>query len=278
MAAARAALQPFHWKPANALARTLELRAYRNLGEPLASPLLDLGCGDGGMAHALAAAGLTGQPPCGVDIGNADLLRARRSGAHRHLIRADARQLPFRDGHFATVLANGVLCCIPQGLDGTIAEVCRVLRPGGLLAACVPTDAFVEVLLPTRLLGALSPGLARLYARRVNARLHHATALAVEGWSRLFEGHGLVVQRCEPLFSRTAAGPWSLLVSQPLRAFGLLRLPGLRPVGKPLSAALFARGFAYLYERDTIAGPPFGYVLIAARRRSDLTCSPRTAG
>jgi ubiquinone/menaquinone biosynthesis C-methylase UbiE len=266
MTAARVALQAFYWKPANALARTLELRAYRSLVQTFTSPVLDLGCGDGGVAQALAALGLMEQPLCGLDVAHADLRRARRSGAHRHVARADARQLPFADGHFATVLANGVLCCIPKGLDAALAEVCRVLRPGGLLVATVPTEAFTDVLLPTRCLGTLAPALARFYVRRVESRLRHATALAVEDWAHLFEAHGFVVERCEPLFSRAAAGPWSLLVAQPLRVLGILRLPGLRGPGEAISTGLLARGFAHLCRRDPRAGPPFGYVLIAARR------------
>jgi ubiquinone/menaquinone biosynthesis C-methylase UbiE len=270
LAAARVALQAFYWKPANALARTVELRAYRSLGEPLASPVLDLGCGDGGVARTLAAFGLMGQPLCGIDISSADLSRARSNAAHRHLAHADARQLPFRDGHFATVLANGVLCCVPKGLDRALAEVSRVLRPGGMLVASVPTHAFTDVLLPTRVLAAFSPRLARWYASRVEQRLHHATALAAEDWQRLLDAHGLVMEHCEPLFSSAAAGPWSLLVSQPLRLLGLLRLPGLRALGRPLATALLARLFARLYRRDAQAGPPFGYVLIAARRYGAL--------
>lgn len=267
LAAARGALQAFYWKPGNALARAVELRAYQGLGQPLAAPLLDLGCGEGGTARMLAALGLAEQPLCGLDLRLAELACARRSGSHRHVVAADARQLPFADRRFETVVANGVLCCLPQGgLAGALAEIRRILRPGGLLVATVPTRAFTAVLLPTRLLDPIAPDLARLYGRRVDRRLGHASVLAEQEWCRLFEGQGLVVEQCERYASSASGWLWSVLFSQPLRIFGLLRLPGLRRLGAALSTALFARTFARLHHRDATAGPPFGYVLIAARR------------
>ena len=139
----------------NALARTVELRAYRGIGSRFESPLLDLGCGDSGVALTFTALGLMAQPICGVDLGAVDLARARRSGAHRDVVRADARQLPFPDGCFATVLANGVLYCLTGGVGAPLAEIRRVLRFGGLFVASMPTRAFTEVLLlcsaPSRL-------------------------------------------------------------------------------------------------------------------------------
>ena len=74
-----------------------------------------------------------------------------------------------------------------------------------------------------------------------------------------FEANGFAVERCEPLFAPAAGRPWSLLFSQPLRVFGVLRRPGLRGL-------FFTRGFAKLYQLDRSAGPRFGYILIAVRR------------
>ncbi len=51
---------------------------------------------------------------------------------------ADALSLPFADGTFDRVITSEVLEHIPND-RGAMAEITRVLRPGGVLAATVPT-------------------------------------------------------------------------------------------------------------------------------------------
>lgn len=58
--------------------------------------------------------------------------RAARSGRPVQLIVGDAQQLPFPDADFDTVLATLTLCAIPDP-DAAVAEMARVLRPGGRL-------------------------------------------------------------------------------------------------------------------------------------------------
>jgi len=45
---------------------------------------------------------------------------------------ASVEQLPFSDGSFDTVVCTLVLCSVTD-IDGSVAELCRVLRPGGQL-------------------------------------------------------------------------------------------------------------------------------------------------
>ena len=54
------------------------------------------------------------------------------------VLRGDATRLPFADGSFDAVVTSEVLEHIPDDV-GAIAELTRVLRPGGVLAATVPT-------------------------------------------------------------------------------------------------------------------------------------------
>jgi len=89
---------------------------------------LDLGCGTGrNFALYGKAARAIGLDPC-----QASLLKARRRTPGVPLVRARAEALPFRDGAFDTVVSGLVFCSVgdvPRGL----AEVRRVLRPGGIL-------------------------------------------------------------------------------------------------------------------------------------------------
>ena len=68
----------------------------------------------------------------GLDPCHESLLKARRRAPGVPLVRARAEALPFRDGAFDTVVSGLVFCSVadvPRGL----AEVRRVLSPGGVL-------------------------------------------------------------------------------------------------------------------------------------------------
>jgi ubiquinone/menaquinone biosynthesis C-methylase UbiE len=70
----------------------------------------------------------------GVDVSPATLALARRRaselGTAAELREGDAQQLPFADATFDTAVCTLALCTVPD--DGrAVAEVARVLRPGG---------------------------------------------------------------------------------------------------------------------------------------------------
>jgi SAM-dependent methyltransferase len=102
--------------------------------------LLDLGCGPGVLLRALAASA-PGVRAAGLDAGWERILQARAAQTPSPLVRGDALRLPFRDATFDRVLAAEVLEHLPD--DGTaLRELCRVLRPGGLLAISVPHEDY----------------------------------------------------------------------------------------------------------------------------------------
>jgi len=57
-----------------------------------------------------------------------------RAGSHVFLIAGDAQWLPFADASFDCILAMHMLYHVPDR-DLAIAEMRRVLRPGGVLLA-----------------------------------------------------------------------------------------------------------------------------------------------
>lgn len=95
--------------------------------------ILDYGCGYGRTLAELSLAGF--QNLAGVDFSPAMLDRARSLVPRSKLIRNDGQSLPFNDGCFDAVLLFAVLTCIPDGNQqrALLAELERVLRPGGLL-------------------------------------------------------------------------------------------------------------------------------------------------
>lgn len=108
--------------------------------------VLDIGCGNG--RHALEALRL-GAEVTAIDVDVESLLtvdqtaammveegQVAEGGSLRTLV-ADARRLPLPDGHFDVIIAAEVLEHIEQDVE-VMAELCRVLRPGGVIAVTVP--------------------------------------------------------------------------------------------------------------------------------------------
>lgn len=91
------------------------------------STVLDVGCGDGQIARALSAQGSTvlGIDPTQLHI---DIARERAGGPTYEL--GSATQLPVADNSQDAVVACLVFEHIDE-VDAAIAEVARVLKPGG---------------------------------------------------------------------------------------------------------------------------------------------------
>ena len=87
--------------------------------------VLDLGCGPGHYTEALRRAGAAVWP---VDFDAAELAAAGRPP--RGALAADAHRLPLPDGSVDGVFCSNLLEHTPD-TEGVLAEVTRVLRPGG---------------------------------------------------------------------------------------------------------------------------------------------------
>jgi len=103
--------------------------------------VLDLGCGAGYWTSAIAKRYPWMQVE-GIDYGAEFLAKAARE--HRldraRFLRGDIARLPFRDRSFDCVYADNTLEH-SYSVNGTLLEVHRVLRPGGVLVAALPSDA-----------------------------------------------------------------------------------------------------------------------------------------
>ncbi|MDY6997159.1 MAG: methyltransferase domain-containing protein [Actinomycetota bacterium] len=136
---------------AQALARRVSTALHEPtqwLDLPAGGTALDVGCGPGNVTAALGRAVGPDGLAIGVDISEPMLARAAAAagGPNVGFIRADAQRLPLRDASVAAVTSMLLLQLIPQPATA-VAEMVRVLRPGGRIAVLVPTVGPVAGLL-----------------------------------------------------------------------------------------------------------------------------------
>lgn len=144
--------------------------------------ILDLGCGDGQLTQRIAAAGST---VIGVDSSPAMVAASRARGIAAE--EASAESLPFADNEFDAVFSNAALHWV-RGQDAMMAEVRRVLKPGGRFVAEMGGHGNIAAIRV-----ALMAVLARHgHADREDGVNYYPNP---EGYSRRLERHGLHVRQ-----------------------------------------------------------------------------------
>ncbi|HEY3332836.1 MAG TPA: methyltransferase domain-containing protein [Capsulimonadaceae bacterium] len=117
--------------------RNLIATLLGDLKLPTNIDILDIGCGTGAMLDQLDTFGEV----TGADFSPEALSfcrqRGKRMGKEYRLVRADVRSLPFADDSFDVVTAMDIIEHIDRDKDA-MAEILRVLKPGGRLLATVP--------------------------------------------------------------------------------------------------------------------------------------------
>lgn len=115
------------WRPEGAFAALHWLAASRKALVPVAQQpnevLVDLGCGGGLMADSEST-----YVHVGIDLVMSALDHARSHGINA--VRGDVSVLPLQSGTASVVVAGEILEHV-SSVDGVVAEICRVLRPGG---------------------------------------------------------------------------------------------------------------------------------------------------
>jgi SAM-dependent methyltransferase len=120
------------WGAGRAGWRSLDFADFSEQG-----PLLDVGCGTGSLAHAMAAR-WPGRNVIGADVAAPYVAFARSQYKLDNLTfkEADAAKLPYADACFTGVTAQLVLNFVPDAA-AALNEIKRVTMPGGRLVAAV---------------------------------------------------------------------------------------------------------------------------------------------
>jgi ubiquinone/menaquinone biosynthesis C-methylase UbiE len=112
------------------------------------APMLDAGCGTGLNLASMPAGSV------GIDLNprNLDLIQQRLP--QHQVVLGDIEAMPFEDASFSTVVCTEVLEHVPYP-ETALAEMARVLKPGGVLIGSVPCRSMIWKL---RFLSSTCPG------------------------------------------------------------------------------------------------------------------------
>jgi len=206
----------------------LERRSVRKLQRYLAAPraVLDVGCATGDLLLAIRD---TGNPNVtGVETGHDAAEVARARGLDVRI--GDLQDAAFADAAFDTVILSHTIEHVPDPA-ATLAEVARVLRPGGALILWLPNVESIEArLLRSYWIGYDAPrhlttfGVSTLRNALARAGLtvadvrHEAVGLEWAWALRLFARDRLPA--AEPLLRRLH--PLLIIAATPLAAVGAL--------------------------------------------------------
>lgn len=102
---------------------------------PAGQRVLDVGCGPGALTAQLAQR-LGSRAVWAIDPSASFVAAVRDRLPHVSVQRGHAERLPFADGSFDAALAQLVVHFMADPVGG-LAEMARVSRPDGLIAACV---------------------------------------------------------------------------------------------------------------------------------------------
>ncbi|MGA8049370.1 MAG: class I SAM-dependent methyltransferase [Burkholderiales bacterium] len=261
------------FQPATSWWRAVELAVVIEHGLPSGTGL-DLGCGDGKLMRILLEASRVSPSLVGVDIDPLETRDAVESGVYQRVHTGPADRIPEPDAAFDFVYSNSVLEHIDD-IEPVIAEVGRLLRPGGTFLFTVPGAGFHECLA-----GPLLPWSDRGdYLERIDRRCAHRRYWGEAQWRACLGRHGLEpvrtveyltapeTQRWETLSRFTAGILYAVFGErrQPIEIQRALRLrrSGLRlPVwAAGALAATISAGVGVDHKQQ------FGCLLVDARKR-----------
>lgn len=158
-------------------------RAYDAIADRAGSCAL-LGCGAGRHNRALRR-DRADLMLVGMDLSATAIREALRAGDGGAYVVADAARIPAPDASYDIVLLFDLLEHVPD-VDVCVAEIARVLKPGGVFHGFVPLEAQPKTLF--RLL---------THSRRIpihqwkHDHVGHIQRLTTEGVTRTFRAHGM---------------------------------------------------------------------------------------
>jgi SAM-dependent methyltransferase len=212
--------------------------------------VLDVGCGTGSLTLALPQfADIAAATGIDVSTGYVEYARSRNTDHRLRFEHADARALPFANQSFDRAFSLLVLQFVPDPA-GAVAEMRRVVRPGGTVAAAVWDDfgGLLHVRMLFDIAAVLDQSTKRPYFRPLSAPDEMAALWRATGLTEVAQTSLLIRMEFESIddywspFTTGEGPPGQLLASltQPARATLQDHLRHAYLAGKPDGARSFA--------------------------------------
>lgn len=229
-----------------ALWRSVEAKHLSSVD--LKHPILDVGCGFGEFAQAF----FDESCDVGLDRAPLDLYAASRVNKYKNLLLGDARDLPFPEGTFWTVISVSTLEHIPNP-DLVLKEAYRVLKPKGKVVFTIETTKVEDSSIYRPLFKKAGlPWLSKFYARTFNKLFHRETLLDKEAWIKKFEKTGFIIEKSDDIISPTITKLFDLFLITSWPSQILKPFLGRRLVYRPqlLNDLLVKIFLKYIERRD----------------------------
>ncbi len=189
-------IESFWFAPNDCLLRAVETSIWDNL-KGVKRPILEIGTGDGRNDRYLFRKIFP--IDFGIDVDAKALSIAEKSNQYKKLLKADSAEMPFRNATFNCVIANSTLEHVRRDI-GTIQEVSRVLRLGGLFVFSVPTDKFKKYMKDF--------GIRSNEFLEYNKRVEHLHYRSIEEWKNILYKNNLVIEDSLNYFPKDVLNFW----------------------------------------------------------------------
>lgn len=188
-----------------ALWRSVEAKHLSKI--KLKRPILDIGCGWGEFAEAFGV-----KIDMGIDIAPRDLYAAAKGKMYKNLTLSDARNLPFLDNSYGSIISISTFEHIPNTKQ-LLSEMYRVLKPNGMIAITMETEevdrnTFYRPMLEKFGLSFLSKLLTNAY----NSYFHRHNLPSKEKWIKDFKEAGFKIVIIKNIISPTVTKLYDIFI------------------------------------------------------------------
>lgn len=173
----------------------------------LKHPILDIGCGWGEFAEAFGK-----KIDMGIDTAPRDLCVAAKGKMYKNLTFADARNLPFSDNSYSSVISISTFEHI-KNTRKLLKEMYRVLKPNGILAITMETEevdrnTFYRPFLNKIGFSFLSNWLTWAY----NTKFHRHTLPSKKKWIKDIKKAGFKIIEAKDIISPTITKLYDIFI------------------------------------------------------------------